>query len=123
VDADSWKTLGGGGVIGALAVKLLWNWLSRERQEYSLYKNELAAHEQTKKELAAERLLRKDAEMSLDELRGHYDQQRVDFYRRMDEDRSSRESLKDEVFKLKTEVNRLTATLKANGIHHGPEST
>lgn len=119
MDADSWKTLGGGSVIGVFGLKLLWNWLSRERQEFSLYKNELAAHEQTKKELIAERSLRKETEMALDELRGHYDRQRADFYKRMDEDRLIREELKNEVFDLKTQVKKLNDTLKANGINHG----
>lgn len=116
MDTDSWVKLGGTGVLGTYGIKVLVNWLSRERQEYSLYQTELKAHEQTKGELEHERKLRKDAEMELQEVRRFHDEQRDEWDRQRDEDRALREALKDQVFNLRTDVNRLSDTLKANGI-------
>ena len=120
MDADSLTKLGGAGVLGGYGLKLLWNWLSRERQEYSLYKTELAAHEQTKKELDDERKLRKETEMELHEVRSFHDTQREEWDRQRDEDRKLRNELKDQVYGLRDEVNKLTATLKANGFSVEP---
>lgn len=108
MDADNITKLGGTGVLSAIGVRFLWNWLSREKQEFSLYKTELAAHEQTKKELESERKLRKDTEMALQEFREYHDKQQEEWDRQRDEDRKSREELKDQVFALKTEVKTLS---------------
>lgn len=116
MDADTVTKIGGTGVIGSIALKLLWNWLSRERQDFSLYKNELAAHEQTKKELELERKLRKEAEMELHEVRKMHGAQQVEWDRQRDEDRALREDLKNKVFDLTNEVKKLQVVLKSNGI-------
>lgn len=115
MDVDGLAKLGGGGVLGAYGLKLLWSWFSREKQDASLYKYEVSAHEETKKELAAERTLRKVAEMELRDAREAFDKDRDSWFDERDKDRELREQLKDEVFLLRTQVRQLEATMQSKG--------
>lgn len=112
LEVDSLLKLSGTGVVGAYGIRLLWQWLSREKQDSSLYKYELSAHEQTKKELAEERKLRKDAEMELRQAREAHDNDRNTWFEERDKDRELRESLRDEIFGLRAEVKSLKRTVE-----------
>lgn len=116
MDVDGIYKLGGGSVFAVYGFRLLWQWFSREKQESSLYKNEVAAHIETRKQLEAERLLRKEVEMQLLEERAAHDRDREAWFDERDKDRELREQLKDEIFQLRTEVKRLKTAITANGI-------
>jgi hypothetical protein len=115
LDVDGLVKLGGGSVLGTYGLKLLWSWFSREKQDSSLYKNEVAAHELTKKELADERQLRKDAEMELRATREAHDKDRDAWFTERDKDRELREQLKDEIFNLRSEVKKLEVAMQSQG--------
>lgn len=116
MDVDGLVKLGGGGVLASYGFNLLWKWFTREKQDSSLYKNEVAAHEQTKRDLAAERQLRKDVEMQLLEERSAHDRDREAWYVERDKDRELREKLRDEVFQLRTEIKKLETTINNSGL-------
>lgn len=115
-DVDGIVKLAGGGVVGTYGLRLLWQWLSREKQDSSLYKNEVAAHIETRKQLDAERKLRLDAEMQLRDERAAHDRDREAWFEERDKDRELREQLKDEIFQLRTEVKRLRTDLDTHGV-------
>lgn len=115
MDVDGLVKLSGGGIFGAYGLKLLWSWFSREKQDSSLYKNEVAAHTVTKKELADERILRRAVEMELREAREAHDKDRESWFEERDKDRELREQLKDEVFQLRTEIKSLKISLTSQG--------
>lgn len=113
---DGLFKLGGTGVVGGYAVRLIWNWLGREHQEQSLYAFEFKAHEATKKELSTERQLRKDAEMELRRTREAHDHDRETWFEERDKDRQARDILKDEVYTLRGEVKMLRRTMAEKGL-------
>lgn len=116
MDVDGLTKIGGGSIFAVYGFRLLWQWFSREKQDSSLYKNEVAAHIETRKQLDAERQLRKDVEMQLLEERAAHDRDRDAWFEERDKDRELREQLKDEVFKLRTEVKALRSTMDQNGV-------
>jgi hypothetical protein len=115
LDVDGIAKLIGGGAVGTYGLRLIYSWFNREKQESSLYRNEVSAHDQTKKELAEERILRKAAEMELREARDAHDKDRDAWFDERDKDRELREQLKDEIFQLRTEVKQLRATMQSKG--------
>ena len=115
MDVDGLAKLGGGSIFAVYGFRLLWQWFSREKQDSSLYKNEVTAHIETRRQLDAERQLRKDVEMQLLEERTAHDKDRNAWFQERDKDRELREQLKDEIFKLRTEVKELRTTIDAHG--------
>lgn len=116
MDVDSLTKLGGGGILGGFGVRLLWKWIAKERQEFSLYKTEVAAHAHTKQELDSERKLRKAIEMELHETRKTHEEDRKAWLAERDADRVEREDLKNRVFDLGTEVRQLRVALQERGL-------
>ena len=118
MDVDGIAKLGGGSIFAVYGFRLLWSWFNREKQDSSLYKNEVAAHIETRKQLDAERQLRKDVEMQLIEERASHDKDRQAWFEERENDRELREQLKNEVYELRREVKALRYTMDQNGIKH-----
>lgn len=116
MDVDGLTKLGFGGIATTFGIRLVWQWLGREKQDNTLYRTEKAAHDQTKSDLAAERQLRKDVEMQLLEERQAHDKDREAWYVERDKDRVLREQLRDEIFQLRTEVKKLENTINNSGM-------